>query len=151
MGETTLYGINRLRETLVVRESVRRSMQGNTSSDTKPEVCLRKALWAAGLRGYRKNYKRWPGKPDVAYVGRKVAVFVHGCFWHGCPECPGGRLPATNTEFWRAKLERNQLRDVMTVQALSDLGVETVVLRECSLKRDLESCVDRVKRALDKG
>ncbi|MGE0002570.1 MAG: very short patch repair endonuclease [Fimbriimonadaceae bacterium] len=148
MADTKLYGINRLRETLVVKESVRRSMQGNTSRDTSPEVRLRQALWQAGFRGYRKHYRRWPGKPDVAFVGRHVAVFVHGCFWHGCPECTQGRLPATNTEFWRAKIERNRQRDATALEALSVAGVARVVLWECEVRRDLTSCVAKVAQAL---
>lgn len=77
------------------------------SRETGPERALRKALWAAGLRGYRKNW----GRPsvDVAYTRWKLAVFVDSCFWHLCPE--HGRIPKTRTEWWRAKLERNRERD----------------------------------------
>jgi len=148
--ETKLYGINRLRETLVVKESVRRSMQGNTSKDTKPEVKLRKALWEAGLRGYRKNYPRWPGKPDIAFVGKGLAVFVHGCFWHDCPICKAGKLPATNTRFWRAKIERNRQRDGENLDALRSAGIVAIVVWECEVNRDLVSSVSLVSSACAK-
>ena len=77
--------------------------------DTKPEIALRKALWRKGLRGYRKNAKKVPGKPDVCWQGRKVAVFVDSCFWHGCPA--HFRQPKTNAGFWRRKIARNKERD----------------------------------------
>src|SRR5687767_15564066 len=87
------YGIRNLRETMVVAESTRRSMQGNRSEGTKPELAFRKALWQAGLRGYRKNSKKLPGSPDVVFGKSKLAVFVHRCFWHGCPHCQRNRSP----------------------------------------------------------
>jgi DNA mismatch endonuclease (patch repair protein) len=147
-GATKPYGIDRLRETWVVRESVRRSMVGNRSKDTSPELAVRRALWQAGLRGYRKHYRRWPGTPDVAWVGRRVAVFVHGCFWHGCPRCHDGRLPATNRAFWQAKIERNRERHAAQSEALGAIGVRVVTIWECEAKKDLDSCVARVQQAL---
>ena len=88
------------------------------SKDTGPEVALRKALWAAGLRGFRKNW----GRPsiDIAYVGRRVAVFVDGCFWHGCPG--HYREPGTNKGYWRPKIARNRERDGEVVRRLREGG-----------------------------
>lgn len=77
--------------------------------DTKPEIALRKILWRKGLRGYRKNAKGVFGRPDVCWKGRKVAVFVDSCFWHGCPT--HFRQPKTNVRFWRRKIARNKERD----------------------------------------
>jgi len=88
------------------------------SEETGPEIRLRRALWAAGLRGYRKHW----GRPsiDVAYVGRKVAVFVDGCFWHGCPR--HYREPKTNVGFWRPKIARNRERDGEVARRLRGEG-----------------------------
>ncbi|TFG82701.1 MAG: very short patch repair endonuclease [Erysipelotrichales bacterium] len=85
--------------------------------DTAPELKLRKALWAAGLR-YRKNYG--PHRIDIAFPGRKIAVFVDGCFWHGCPM--HGTIPETNKEYWIPKLERNKQRDQERTAALKAEG-----------------------------
>src|SRR4051794_3443305 len=85
--------------------AVRRSMQGNRSKNTKPELKIRKALWAAGLRGYRVDWKKALGRPDVAYPGRRVAIFVQGCYWHRCPHC-NLPMPKRNTEYWVQKFAR---------------------------------------------
>jgi len=79
------------------------------SKETGPEIALRKVLWAAGLRGYRKNPGNVLGKPDVCWKGRKVAVFVDSCFWHRCPA--HYVAPKTNAPFWEAKTRRNRERD----------------------------------------
>jgi len=68
-------------------EAVSRVMSANRAKDTRPEVALRKALRRAGGRGYRLHYKRVPGRPDIAFVSKRVAVFVNGCYWHRCPKC----------------------------------------------------------------
>jgi DNA mismatch endonuclease (patch repair protein) len=106
-------------------ETVSRVMSANAAKNSKPEMLLRQALWHAGLRGYRLHYKiklpaftphstlRTPHstvRPDISFVGKKLAIFVHGCFWHRCPKC-NYPLPATNTEFWQAKFDRNVARD----------------------------------------
>lgn len=88
------------------------------SRDTAPELRLRKALWAAGVR-YRLHADL-PGKPDIVLPRAKVAVFVDGCFWHSCPV--HGTSPKTNTDYWRPKLERNRERDARADTALRELG-----------------------------
>lgn len=138
------YGLSKLRETLVVREGTRRSMQSNTSTGTKPELRLRKALWEAGLRGYRKNDKGFPGKPDVYVPRARLAVFVHGCFWHGCERCTTYSLPKTNRAFWREKVRRNRERHARHLEELEEMGVRAVTVWECELKEDLEGVVARV-------
>lgn len=115
--------------------------------DTGPERLMRAALRAAGSRGYRLNYKRVPGRPDIAYVGKKVAVFVHGCFWHGCPYCKPAR-PQSNKSFWTRKLARNKVRDKEKERALVRLGWKVITVWECRLKRAPDKQAARVTRAL---
>jgi DNA mismatch endonuclease (patch repair protein) len=133
----------------VVAESTRRSMKGNTSAETKPEVALRKALWSSGLRGYRKNVKTLPGRPDVVFGKARVAVFVHGCFWHGCPTCTRNLSPRTNSAYWQAKIEGNRERDARNEAALTERGYTVLVLWECDLtKPKIEAAVSRVRSLL---
>jgi DNA mismatch endonuclease (patch repair protein) len=124
-------------------------MQGNTSVETGPEIALRRALWAAGLRGYRKNVRKLAGRPDVVFGKAKLAVFVHGCFWHGCPVCTRNRTPKQNAAYWKAKVETNQARDVRNQIDLEAAGYRVLVVWECELKRDrLAASVERIRLAL---
>src|SRR5438874_11085582 len=88
---------------------VSRTMQANRAKDTTPERILRKKLWDCGFRGYRLHSKDVPGRPDIAFRRQKVAIFVHGCFWHRCPYCDLG-LPKSNRAFWIRKFRRNRAR-----------------------------------------
>lgn len=88
---------------------------------------------------------RPPGKPDIAFVGRKVAVFVHGCFWHGCPHCQP-RRPKTHKGFWNAKLDRNKERDAEKAKALKQAGWTVITLWECRVKKDAGREAGRVVR-----
>lgn len=115
-------------------EATRHSMQANKSKDTKPELRVRAALRAAGLRGYRLHYKRVPGKPDICFVGKKVAIFVHGCYWHRCPYC-ALPTPRSHTDFWTAKFARNRARDARDNALLVQAGWTVVVIWECRLKK----------------
>jgi DNA mismatch endonuclease (patch repair protein) len=97
-------------------------MVGNKGRDTQPEIMVRSALHAMGLR-FRKNARPLPGlrcTADVVFRRERVAVFIDGCFWHGCPE--HGRVPATNNSYWSEKLERNALRDRRNTRALEEAG-----------------------------
>jgi len=125
-------------------EAISRVMSANRGKDTGPEMALRKALWAAGLRGYRLHWKSVPGRPDIAYPGRKLAIFVHGCYWHRCPHCDLP-LPKTNTDFWQAKFERNQARDKRKAEALEEDGWRVLTFWECQIKSDLASCISDVE------
>ena len=87
--------------------------------DTKPEIALRKALTALGLR-YRLHRRDLPGTPDIAFISARVAVFVDGCFWHACPD--HGVMPKSNSEWWRLKLDANRERDSRKDCALSGAG-----------------------------
>lgn len=115
-------------------------------SNTKPEVRLRKALWASGLRGYRLDFKGAPGRPDVAYTKWRLAIFVDGCFWHGCPQCY--RRPASNQEYWDAKINRNKERDKNVNVRLREAGWTIERYWECEVKKDLDSCVNHIETCL---
>jgi len=99
------------------------------SKDTSPELALRRTLWSAGLR-YRKHYG--PFKIDIAFPGKKVAVFVDGCFWHGCPE--HGTSPSSNQAYWAPKLERNKRRDRERTARLEAEGWTVIRIWEHDLK-----------------
>ena len=101
-------------------------------SGTKPEIKLAKTLREAGLR-FRQQVQGIPGKPDFAHRTAKMAVFVHGCFWHG-HACQGGRIPATNSEFWRQKIVTNKRRDARNVRRLRASGWKVVVVWECRIR-----------------
>lgn len=148
MPEIKPYGINRLRETWVVKESVRRSMQSNTSTETGPERALRAAVYAAGLRGYRKNVRKLPGTPDIVFARAALAVFVHGCYWHRCPRCTCNVSPKTNEAFWSEKFARNVARDKKNRRELKKLGYRVLVLWECEVKRDAKKCVAKISSSL---
>ena len=118
-------------------------MQGNRSRDTKPELVLRKALREAGLTGYRLDWKKAPGRPDIAYPGKKLAVFVHGCFWHRCEQC-NLPTPKSNTDYWTAKFARNVARDKRHRYDLAEGGWTVLTFFECEIKADTASCVQQV-------
>ncbi len=121
----------------VVSPAVRsRMMSGIKGRDTKPEVLVRKALFAAGYR-FRIYRKDLPGSPDVVLPGRRVAIFAHGCFWHMHAGCKNAKLPATRPEFWKAKLERNVERDLRATEALRSSGWRVLTVWECGT-RDAE-------------
>ena len=124
--------------------ATRHVMQANKSKNTKPELLVRQALRSAGLPGYRLHWKKAPGKPDVCFPGRKVAVFVHGCYWHRCPYC-ALPLPKTNVEFWAQKFARNQARDERDQRLLLEDGWTVLVVWECHLKGErLERTVSQL-------
>jgi DNA mismatch endonuclease (patch repair protein) len=114
-------------------ESVKKCMQGNKNRNTSPELLLRKKLFSAGIRGYRLHWKI-QGNPDVAFVGKKICIFIHGCFWHRCPHC-NLPIPKINTSFWLKKFERNLNRDKRNLKLLSDLGWKPIIIWECQLKK----------------
>jgi len=110
-------------------EMVSRTMGANRSKETAPEVLLRKALWKTGLRGYRKNWRNAPGRPDIAFPGKKIAIFVNGCFWHHCPVCRFP-IPKNNRAFWLNKFKANKKRDTKKKKELEMLGWKVVVFWE---------------------
>lgn len=100
-------------------EQRRKNMSHIHGKNTKPELKLRKLLWAEGIRGYRVHYNL-PGKPDIVFTRKKIAVFVDGCFWHKCPVC--FKPPATNEIFWNEKLQKNVERDRKVTSELESRG-----------------------------
>ena len=127
------------------------NMAAIQSASTKPEIQLRHALWHRGLR-YRKNVRHLPGSPDIVLPKYKTVIFVHGCFWHGHKGCKYYTTPKTNTEFWTAKIARNQERDQQVWRDLESMGWSVVIVWECQLKRaNLQETIDRVELEIREG
>jgi DNA mismatch endonuclease (patch repair protein) len=118
---------------VVTAETRSRMMSGIRGKDTKPEMTVRKALFAAGFR-FRLHRRDLPGAPDVVMPGRRVVVFVHGCFWHRHDGCRLAAVPSTRMEFWKAKMDGNVLRDRRNVERLRSLGWRVLVVWECALR-----------------
>ncbi|MCX6359841.1 MAG: very short patch repair endonuclease [Armatimonadetes bacterium] len=136
------------RETFIVAEGTRKSMRSNKSRDTSIEMLVRRAAWAAGMRGYRVHSRLVIGRPDMVFSRYKVAVFIHGCYWHGCQSCGRGRIPKTNVSYWTEKIAANQARDRYVAEQLSAQGYRIVVLWECEVLGDLPACVGRLRALL---
>jgi DNA mismatch endonuclease (patch repair protein) len=112
------------------RSAVMRRVKGK---DTTPERVVRKALTRLGAR-YRLHRNDLPGKPDIVMPGRRLALFVHGCFWHGHDCARGSRVPKQNRDYWVDKVKRNRARDVNSREALAALGWQVETIWECDLK-----------------
>jgi len=123
-----------------------RNMAGIRSKNTKPELALRNALRLAGATGYRLHRKDLPGRPDMAFMRWKVAVFVDGVFWHGHPDHWNPDKAAS--DYWRAKIARNIERDLAADAALIATGWTVVRVWDLDVKGDLAGCVSRVLAAL---
>ncbi|MBO0346685.1 DNA mismatch endonuclease Vsr [Roseibium sp. CAU 1637] len=117
---------------IVDQKTRSRMMSGIRGKDTKPEIRIRKALFARGFR-YRLHHKGLPGKPDLVFPRLKAVIFVNGCFWH-MHDCALFKWPSTRVEFWRAKLEGNRRRDEVVHQQISELGWRQLTVWECSMK-----------------
>jgi DNA mismatch endonuclease (patch repair protein) len=115
------------------RSAVMRRVKGK---DTAPELKVRRLLRRLGV-GYRLHRADLPGKPDIAMPGRKLALFVHGCFWHGHDCARGARIPKANRPYWEAKIARNRVRDTAHRAALEAMGWRAVTLWECELKDEV--------------
>ena len=127
--------------------TVSKVMSANKGKNSKPELNLRKELCRLGLRGYRLHYKKIVGNPDIAWVNRRRAIFVHGCFWHRCPTCSYS-IPKTNSEYWKLKFERNVGRDQRNLLLLRSLGWKVLVIWECDIKRNLPKVLQQVIKFL---
>jgi DNA mismatch endonuclease (patch repair protein) len=131
----------------VSSETRSRIMASVRSRDTMPEINVRKALHSAGLR-YRLHDNRLPGKPDIVFASRKLAIFVHGCFWHRCPHCKNGaKSVGSNEGYWVPKLARNAVHDQESRAKLRNLGWRVRVIWECQAKnpRKLARIVSAIK------
>lgn len=126
-----------------VRSQIMRRVKGK---DTKPEIRLRKQLWKAGIRGWRLHLKEIEGRPDIIFTKYKLAIFVDGCFWHGCTKCL--RLPKSNVEYWTKKIERNMARDELTTSSLRKEGWTVLRFWEHEIRHEISRVVEIIKSRL---
>lgn len=115
--------------------SIERSenMRRIRSKDTAPEIAVRLLVRTLGFSGYRLHRRDLPGKPDIAFVGRRKAIFVHGCFWHGHDCTEGVRRPKSNTAYWLPKIANNARRDLGHLVKLNAMGWTVLTVWECEL------------------
>jgi DNA mismatch endonuclease, patch repair protein len=124
-----------------------RTMSRIRRRDTKPELLLRKGLWARGLRGYRLDIRELPGRPDIVWSRRRVAVFVDGAFWHGHPSA---FTLGKSGSYWNEKIPNNVRRDRAVDAALTDMGWTVLRLWDFDVRRDLDLCIARIRCVLDR-
>ncbi len=137
-------------------EQRHRCMAAIKSNDTKPEMLVRRYLHALGYR-YGLHNKKLPGSPDIVLRRLRTVIFINGCFWHGHDNCKYYRLPKTNPDFWRAKIEANRARDARDTAALRILGWHVIVIWGCQLKTEelrsktLRELADTLSRSSGQG
>lgn len=131
----------------ISKEKRRRIMQSIRGKDTKIEVTLRKELWDRGYR-YRKNHKALPGKPDIVFLGKKIAIFCDGDFWHGKDWEKNRHRIKSNSDFWVSKIERNIQRDSEVDSALREMGWKVLRFWESEINENLDLCVKRIEAEL---
>lgn len=129
------------------RSTVMTAVKGRGNRST--ELVVRGMLKRLGVTGWRTNLKTIPGKPDFAFRKSKLAVFVDGCFWHGCIRCSRNLAPATNSAFWRAKIERNKKRDRRVNKELRSKGWSVIRVWEHDLNKHSHVFLNKIKRILD--
>jgi len=117
------------------------------AKNTGPEVKFRKFLWAEGIRGYRIHYKL-PGKPDIVFTKKKIAVFIDGCFWHKCPIC--FQEPETRNEFWMKKIQSNIDRDKRVNEQLKKEGWKVIRIWEHEIRKEPEKVIKKIIKILEK-
>jgi DNA mismatch endonuclease, patch repair protein len=122
------------------------NMKRIRARDTRPELLVRRLVFGLGYR-YRVHYRRLPGTPDLAFVGRRKVIFVNGCFWHQHEGCSNCAQPKTRPEFWMAKLAANKERDIVVTRLLETLGYQVLVVWECETE-DLRRVERRLKAFL---
>ena len=116
-----------------------------STKNKSTEIRLAKALRRSGLNGWRRHQKI-VGRPDFLFKSAKIAIFVDGCFWHGCQTC--GRIPKENRDFWTKKISTNKARDIVVNKALRKLGYKVIRIWECRLRRDENQAISIIKRFL---
>lgn len=119
--------------------------KGNKTTERR----LRSALASAGIAGWRMHARDVPGRPDFFFADSGLAVFADGCFWHGCPEC--GHYPKTNSSFWKAKIQRNRIRDEQKTNELRQAGCIVLRFWEHELQQDLAGCIMRIDLVLNEA
>ncbi|MDR1875460.1 MAG: very short patch repair endonuclease [Synergistaceae bacterium] len=130
-------------------EARSRNMAKIKGARTMPEMFIRSRFHERGLR-YRANCATIPGKPDLYFPGRGVAVFVQGCYWHRHPGCKYAYTPKSRLEFWLPKLESNRLRDLQVHAELAERGIRVLIIWECTIRRMIKD-KDLCEATLDRG
>ncbi|WP_404517110.1 very short patch repair endonuclease [Bradyrhizobium ottawaense] len=131
----------------IVSPARRSEMMGRIrGKGTKPELLVRSSAHRLGFR-FRLHAKKLPGSPDLVFPGRKIALFVHGCFWHRHPGCPYCYVPKSNIQFWREKFKKNVLRDERVRTGLEEMGWRVAVIWECETA-DPDALRKKLKRLL---
>jgi DNA mismatch endonuclease Vsr len=115
-------------------------MRSIRSTDTKPELAVRRLLWGLGAR-YRLHARDLPGRPDIVMRRHKIAIFVHGCFWHLHEGCPLARVPRSQPDYWPSKLRKNKERDKANLATLTEMGWTVMVVWECETAYDEKLCL----------
>jgi len=126
------------------RSEVMRRIKGK---NTKPEMILRSKLFMLGFR-FKIHEKNLPGKPDIVLPKYKTAIFVHGCFWHYHKDCNEGRIPSSNSRFWKEKLENNTLKDQKHINALKSECWKVIVVWECEIEKKIDVVTKKILTAL---
>lgn len=129
----------------LTKEQIARNMRSNKSKDTKPELLLRREIWSRGMR-YRKNCKELPGKPDIAFIKAKIAVFVDGKMWHGYDWEHKKNDFKSNRDFWIPKIESNIERDKKVTQELTVHGWQVIRFWDFEIKKDVVACANKVEQ-----
>ena len=128
------------------KEQISRNMKSNKGKDTNPELLLRKELWRRGLR-YRKNYKELYGKPDIVFLGARIAVFVDGKMWHGYDWEHQKDDFKSRRDYWIPKIEQNIEHDYEVTQELISLDWLVMRFWDFEIKKNLQECADKIERA----
>ena len=129
----------------------RRQNMIHIRSVSKPEEIVRKYLFSQGFR-FRKNDKRYPGKPDIVLPKYNTMVFINGCFWHQHQNCPKAAMPKSNIDYWAPKLARNVQRDEQNYERLENDGWHVIVVWECTLaKLNREETLNKLKKEIEKN
>jgi DNA mismatch endonuclease (patch repair protein) len=136
------------RSPVPVSATASKVMSSIKGKNTKPELLFRRALWSSGFKGYRLHWKV-EGRPDIAFPGKKLAIFIHGCYWHRCPICNLPK-PKANRTFWADKFEKNVARDDRKRSALESEGWTVLTFWECSIKKDISSLIHQVSAFVNK-
>ncbi len=125
----------------ISKERRSKNMSKIRSKNTSIEIHVRKWLYSKGFR-YRINDKRFIGKPDIILPKYKVAIFIHGCFWHGHGVCRYSHIPKSRVEYWNEKIEKNIERDKRNIYALKEIGWKVIIIWECQIKTRFEETMN---------
>ncbi len=128
----------------ITKEQRSKNMSHIRSKDTSIELKVRKYLFSLSYR-YRVNYKKLPGKPDIVFTKKKIAIFIHGCYWHG-HNCNSryAHISKSNTNYWNTKIQRNQERDKRNIEQLEKDGWKVIVFWECEIKENFEFITEKL-------